>query len=197
MTPFQLAYTQRVQKLYPVGRVYGRLTVTGHERQVNGTWWVVCRCTCGKKYAAKHPCHLRNGLVRSCGCLSRELARARRLGKPAQNQLPHGEAALRLAWRTYRLHAKRKQREFRLTQAEFTALVYKNCEYCGQPPEQRKAYGRYNGAPKMNGVDRVNSRKGYTKSNCVACCKQCNRAKSNLTVSAFKKWIKRVSLHIS
>lgn len=65
-----------------IGQVYGRLTVI--ERTVcpkrfasptyqDRTWWM-CLCECGRKHPAAAPL-LRNGVVKSCGCLRREHAK--------------------------------------------------------------------------------------------------------------------------
>jgi hypothetical protein len=45
-----------------------------------------------------------------------------------------------------------------------------------------------------NGIDRVDSTKGYFNENVVSCCKVCNRAKSNLSLDEFKEWISKVYL---
>jgi len=34
--------------------------------------------------------------------------------------------------------------------------------------------------------------KGYTKKNCVSCCKICNRAKSGMGFDDFMSWIRRL-----
>jgi hypothetical protein len=61
-----------------VGRVFGRLTVTGPARDsADGLPQWVCACTCGDTCIAKSR-SLREGDTRSCGCLRREsLARVR------------------------------------------------------------------------------------------------------------------------
>ena len=45
---------------------------------------------------------------------------------------------------------------------------------------------------KCNGIDRIDSSKGYTVENSVACCKYCNTAKNTMSVDEFLKWIGRV-----
>ena len=196
MTSNQLAYKERVKRLYPIGAAFDRLTVIGWERQSNGTWCVMCQCSCGNNYRAKHPCHL-GRLVTSCGCKNRELSRARRLGKPPNNRLPAGESYVRLMFRTYKLHAQRRSLIFKITLDEFRRLVSGNCSYCGTKPKPAPHVGRYHGAAAINGVDRINSKNGYIIENCTSCCKQCNRAKSNLSLAEFKTWVKRVAKHIS
>lgn len=195
MTPAQQAYCQRVKRLYPVGTTYGRLTITGYRRRNDGVWLLICRCSCGKKKVIDHACHLRNGLVKSCGCLNRELASKRRLGKPPACKLPAGQAGLHLMLRSYKLHAKRRNLPFELTDSAFFKLTQQPCTYCGKPPEARNQAGNYNKGCVVNGVDRQDTLIGYTVHNSVSCCKQCNRAKYRMSVQEFKAWIVRVVTH--
>ena len=44
----------------------------------------------------------------------------------------------------------------------------------------------------VNGIDRVDSSKGYVEDNVVSCCKYCNTAKNTMSRDEFFKWIKRV-----
>ena len=53
----------------------------------------------------------------------------------------------------------------------------------------------YNGFIFVNGIDRIDSCIGYTKSNCVSCCEICNKAKRNLTIKEFTDWIKKLTNH--
>ncbi len=62
-----------------------------------------------------------------------------------------------------------------------------DCFYCG------KLSGWPNG---RNGIDRVDSKIGYYPKNCVSCCKQCNRAKSDQTQNEFYEWIERIKNHL-
>jgi hypothetical protein len=67
------------------GQRFGRLTVTDMPEPTaagkHPRW--PCRCDCGKETEVIGS-RLRNGITRSCGCLSRELASERTKGKPAQ-----------------------------------------------------------------------------------------------------------------
>lgn len=42
------------------------------------------------------------------------------------------------------------------------------------------------------GIDRKDNLKGYSKENCVSCCKRCNRAKDVHNQASFLEWIKLV-----
>ena len=65
-------------------------------------------------------------------------------------------------------------RDFELTKAEFETLSETPCYYCGLLRADTK-----------NGVDRVDSAKGYVGGNVVACCGPCNVMKSNFAQSLF------------
>ena len=47
-----------------------------------------------------------------------------------------------------------------------------------------------------NGIDRVNSDLEYTKENCVPCCFDCNKLKSNRDLNEFKEKIEKVYKHL-
>lgn len=72
-------------------------------------------------------------------------------------------------------------------------LYSSNCYYCGRGPQN--TYTSTNVVKyqlKYNGIDRVDSTKGYTVENSVSCCFDCNRAKSNLTQMEFFNLIERI-----
>jgi 5-methylcytosine-specific restriction endonuclease McrA len=82
-----------------------------------------------------------------------------------------------------------------LNKDTFYRLTQQKCFYCGMPPSAvKKKKGSY-GYFVYNGVDRIDSLKGYTEDNVVACCKQCNRGKGQYTVEEFGNWIERVYLY--
>ena len=58
-----------------------------------------------------------------------------------------------------------------LTQREFNRFVSKPCIFCG--------------TPKAGGIDRDNSKMGYTIHNSQACCSQCNYLKKNIPTDVF------------
>ena len=63
-------------------------------------------------------------------------------------------------------------------------LISSPCAYCGSIDE------------KFNGLDRVDSDKGYTLDNVVPCCTHCNRAKCDMTVKEFEKHINKIYNYI-
>lgn len=100
----------------------------------------------------------------------------------------------------YKRRSARFNRDFKLTLEEFKTLTSKNCFYCGSPPTQLKIIRPKKGYIKhtiwsdyyYNGIDRKNTKLGYTIDNCVACCIICNRAKNNISFDEFTKYIERI-----
>lgn len=67
------------KKLDLTGQRYGQLTVLRPAENIgNRTAWV-CRCDCGRETIVK-TAHLRNGHVKSCGCLADEINSAKNGG---------------------------------------------------------------------------------------------------------------------
>jgi 5-methylcytosine-specific restriction endonuclease McrA len=69
-------------------------------------------------------------------------------------------------YRQGRARAKRDGIPWTLAPSEYTYLISLSCHYCGQGLD-----------PTGVGLDRMDSKEGYTRSNVVACCGQCNRLK--------------------
>lgn len=85
-----------------------------------------------------------------------------------------------------------------LNKYEVLSLIKDNCHYCGSEPLNKKIYKQkhfeYNFI--YNGIDRVDSKKGYIKGNVVTCCKKCNLAKSDMEYNEFINHIKIIFNHI-
>lgn len=79
---------------------------------------------------------------------------------------------------TYRKrHEDRYHGQELITENEFRTISSMNCSYCG--------------AVGPNGIDRIDSSKGYCADNCVPSCKHCNYVKGNLSMSDFMKWTEK------
>jgi hypothetical protein len=83
-------------------------------------------------------------------------------------------------YHTYQASAAKKNRDFNLSINDFEILAQGNCNYCGVEPikEYKVCYSKTGETYKCNGIDRVDSSKGYTLENCVSCCTKCNIAKN-------------------
>jgi len=84
--------------------------------------------------------------------------------------------------RLYDYRKKAKCKNFIWNLDDETALLFmkQNCFYCNEKN-------------KINGIDRIDSLKGYFKENCVPCCYQCNSMKSNKNVNDFYKICEHIS----
>lgn len=65
-------------------------------------------------------------------------------------------------------NAKKRNILFELTLEDYSLLIKNNCYYCN---------GYFGKVETQTGLDRIDSSKGYTLSNCVSCCTICNRTK--------------------
>ncbi len=180
------------------GKIFKYLTVT----KVLGTsisnkclvW--ECVCQCGAIIEALSV-NLLSGNTKSCGCFQKEIISNLRKGNPPAGQLAKGEAAAKHIYNTYKNTALKMKREFSLTQEDFIILIKKPCDYCGIEPKKlvKNGHDNLNGSFMANGLDRIDSSKGYTKDNVSPCCRTCNIAKNAMPVEEFLIWIKRVNDH--
>jgi hypothetical protein len=101
----------------------------------------------------------------------------------------------------YKGNARRRNYSFELSYEQFYELIYSDCFYCGAPPSNLQGKnggkpvgvnGQKIGTALYSGVDRKDNTKGYTVDNAVACCIQCNRAKSDYSWDEWTSWIDRL-----
>ena len=153
-----------------------------------------CLCSCGVVFMARY-CTLTVKIARkkpySCGCLcgrgkgSKDMVAKKKLTMSASRGL-YGQ---------YCSRAKFKNIVFTLSIEEFENLTSKNCAYCGIPPQQSYLLGRHSqpNEYKYNGIDRIDSKKGYVLSNCAPCCVKCNRMKLNHSTEDFVKHVQKIA----
>lgn len=171
------------------GQKFHKLMVLGLSKiDVDSRSYWVCQCDCGNSYEARRD-HLLRGTVRSCGCLLREA------GWEHPN-LGYGQSSLNKIFANYKWRAERKSLMFRLSKDQFENIIHMDCHYCGNPPSQISKVRYGIGETQYNGIDRIDSSKGYTIDNVVPCCGVCNQAKSVMLYSEFKSWVLRISDNI-
>jgi hypothetical protein len=145
-----------------------------------------CLCECGKTCLLSSK-NLNGHHYRSCGCVARA------------PRIDNREAIIRRRYNAYRQNARRKERDFELTYTEFHALVVTPCYYCGditvrgQGRPKSRTQGRnanHYKQEKVNGIDRIDSLKGYNSENVVPCCAMCNKMKMEFTL---EDWLSRVA----
>jgi len=73
--------------------------------------------------------------------------------------------------------------DWHLTDDEAKAMLVLPCVYCGHLDLETR----------VNGIDRLDSSKGYKTENCRPCCKNCNYMKGTFDPKTFIAWAKRIA----
>lgn len=146
------------------GERFGRLLVISSCEDESGNWTV--KCDCGAEFQVRS-----EDLLRKSG--------PRRCGKRTHQGVSPTEASARLIYGRYKYRARSRNIPFEIPYLAFKEEISWHCAYCDASP--------------ANGIDQVNSGRGYLVGNTVACCWKCNRAKSVMTQKEFIAWIKRAA----
>ena len=82
---------------------------------------------------------------------------------------------------------------------EALKLFKDKCHYCGIKNSNKYIYKQphFSHIFFYNGIDRIDSSKGYIKGNILSCCKRCNVAKSDMKYDEFIELIKRIYANLS
>lgn len=109
-----------------------------------------------------------------------------------KQSLPNSQSLTNALYSSYKRQAKNRDYSFEITKEDFIKIINQNCFYCGEIPSNIiKSRSNIENVI-YNGIDRLDNKLGYIKSNIVACCGMCNRCKSNLTLSEWYKWINKI-----
>jgi hypothetical protein len=169
---------------YSINEKIGKLTIKSFYRdEKNRRWMAECECDCGNTKEASIR-NLQRGATTHCGCSPTHHNRGKPEGVSIRNSLIS----------SYRGGAKAKNLEFTLTEEDCISLFEGECYFCGAPPAPRKRKG-LKGEYKANGIDRIDSTKGYTQDNVNSCCTDCNMLKSNKTNEEFMNHIRAIVEH--
>lgn len=188
---------KRLNKKITVGDKFGLLTVIKLGFRFSLYKGVlkpdhILRCECGTYCAVKHN---RVHSAKSCGCL---LGWALKTGDHSRK--PWGESYFNRVVRGIKRNASSRNISFELTINDIKELIFNECHYCGNYPSTvagltGNTVDRHNGRFKTNGIDRKDNNIGYTKENCVTCCKNCNLMKMTLPYDLFFKQIYEIAQH--
>lgn len=179
------------------GDRHGELTVIREEAERrtfpsgNSHRMILCRCSCGV-VAKFNLYHIVNKHCHTC-------VECYRKRNKAQGQAKINPTAMYDdLWRDRKNQAWYRGLEFTLTKEEFRGIIVKPCFYCGSPPSNRHTARNRRGHTDLlyNGLERLDSSKGYNNRNVVAACWICNHAKMDLSVTEFIAWIQRVNKHL-
>jgi hypothetical protein len=183
------------QKL--IGKTFGNLLVIGYAGSYKKHKKWVCKCIhCGKEKILRDD-KLKKIKHTDCKCIKKESVVLTTEYIPIEDRQTKTQYSLYSC--LVRRHKKRTGSSDRVIDYKtFIELIESPCEYCGvERSNSRKdrSYKNTRFIYKYNGIDRIDSSKGYEKGNVVSCCKTCNAAKSNMSREDFLSWIKRVYKH--
>ncbi len=85
----------------------------------------------------------------------------------------------------YYRNAIKRNLQYLIDRQNFKDTVMKPCYYCGEVKENE-----------VRGIDRIDSSRGYTVENIVACCSMCNTMKNEFTINDFLEKIKQIHTHL-
>lgn len=163
------------------GKRFNKWSVIGPSKTVKTpggqtkTYWQA-KCDCGKvKYV--YAASLVSGKSKSCNCIKKGT---------------YGHSARRNMFSNYFCKARRRGVAFEITEEQFYDLTQKDCYYCGKSPSNISKNEYLNGEYVYSGLDRVDNSKGYSIGNIVPSCKNCNKAKLDLTTESFFDMIKSI-----
>jgi hypothetical protein len=167
------------------GDKFNRLTVLEFSKS-DKRWrkWYKVKCDCGSEKVVMGSA-MTSGNTKSCGCLSKEIKKSKRISKN------HSEITAIILG--YKRHAERRGFKWQLTRKDVEKLVKMNCFYCDSKPNNiKKTKNSIGDGFIYSGIDRVDSSKNYTKENSVSCCKICNYAKSDMSLNEFQEWAVKI-----
>lgn len=186
--------TKRKRTKINIGDKFNRLTIIEFTGNQNSHRTYKALCDCGNFTKVKGT-HLVQGNIKSCGCLFSELKSKEK-----------GICSYNTSIKQYKNNAKNRKLNFDLTFDNFKYLTSLNCYYCNAKPRLYNSYLNLNGTKRdqisdkyierawinINGIDRIDSNKGYTLPNCVPCCTQCNVMKMDKNRDNFLNQIKLI-----
>lgn len=179
------------RKLDLTGKIINKLTVTKlYTTQKDAIWECICKCG-NIAYYSTH--QLTSGKIYSCGCYFKEQV-SKRFSKET------GWAATKSIINRYKAGARQRNLDYALSDEEAVILLTGNCSYCGIEPQKSTVESdstrKYvNGDFIYNGIDRIDSRKGYLINNCVSCCLRCNLMKRDIPQQEFLDHIEKIHNH--
>lgn len=178
------------------GETKGTLTCIKHIKDKMFLW----RCDCGKEIEVEsYKIHWR----KSCGCLVQKQNLKR-----AYKSRSYDTVTISQEYTNHRGNAKVAGRGY-MKKQDWLKIVKQPCFYCGEIDIRNRAamdsYKKLRGvtlkeediekyAVELNGVDRLDSNKGYEMDNVVPCCGMCNRMKNKFTYKEFIDKIKLIYL---
>ena len=171
-----------------INEIFGTYKILTLGSIKNGIRYYNVQCEYCNSQSIQSITHLRNN-PKSCSNCKYE----------RRNVTPTLDAPRNCVKSTYLTGAKNRNLEFSLSDKEFDQLIFSDCYFCGCKPTEYQSdfkFNRTNLEFKRNGIDRLDSLKGYTKENCVSCCSVCNLMKMTLHYNDFINHIEKIHTYL-
>lgn len=172
---------ERFSELTVIGELPSYKQVGKGGKQSSRKMWLV-KCRCGKEFPASGS-KLRRGITTICSSCAYKM-------RP-QSAIRYTGAEI-LFKRVILNRAKKVGISVDLTPDDFVEIATSECHYCGAEPTERKYHGKRDVPIRINGVDRIDSSKGYSKDNCLPCCTICNVMKASLGYDEFLEHVAKI-----
>jgi hypothetical protein len=172
-------------KYFTLERELGRIKIGGRSH-VN---WL-CLCQCGREFTST----VKNLIRGKVACGQCGISYGGLKGRYKNNDPTL--ALYKSKYRAYKNGAKNRELDFFLIEEEAYQLFKSNCFYCNiEPCLSLFPFTKHDSERPVvyaNGIDRIDSNRGYVVDNVVPCCHICNRAKSDMNQQEFLKWIQEL-----
>ena len=151
-----------MKSVFEVGEKYGRLTIKEYAGKAkNGSTLVKCICDCGAEKTVRLYA-LKNGTIKSCGCLAKELLIER---NKTVKYTTHGQSRTRV----YTIWCDMKQRCLNKNQEVFKYYGQRNIAICDEWLNDFNSFYDWairNGYNDNLTIDRIDVNGNYKPSNC-------------------------------
>lgn len=181
-----IAGQERRKEISP-GDVFGNRVVLKEIEPRGRFRMFLCKCVCGAEVPTQMT-QLTTERNKKCyNCLGKE--------KHTKEDSPFVRVYI-----AYKSSAERRGFNFEIDFEDFKKILLQDCHYCGDSAEQsvnsyRSSKTKSRKQIRRNGVDRVDSAKGYTLDNVVPCCGLCNTIKMNAPIKDFLDHVKKINQH--
>lgn len=95
---------------------------------------------------------------------------------------------------SYKNSAKKRKISFDLSHDQVKDLIFQPCIYCGYIDKDTYLHTKKFNI-RCNGIDRIDSNKGYEINNVVPCCETCNKSKNNLPYTEWFSYLDRLTTY--
>lgn len=165
------------------------------EAKKNNNLIMPVKCeSCGAIKTIKICSSVRNSNCRSCGG---KKANHTALYEQRYNNRGYIEQRLvNSVFNQYKKSAKKRNMRFSISKEDLKKYLYLNCYYCGRAPSNCfvcfRESSRFKQEVKYQGIDRIDSKKGYVNGNLRPCCIVCNHLKWDHTEEEFLESVKTI-----